>query len=88
MSDTHRIVGVHITDRVKKAADVQGLLTKYGCNIKTRLGLHQVQGEYCSPHGLIVLELFGEDALCDELRNGLSAVEGVEVQEMVFHHRR
>ena len=38
----HIILGVHITDRLKEAVEVQKLLTVFGRYIKTRLGLHEV----------------------------------------------
>jgi hypothetical protein len=86
MEEEHRILGVHITDRVKNARDVQQVFTEYGANIKTRLGLHQVDEGYCSPNGLILLELCGDEKACDAIRDKLRAVVGVEVKEMVFHH--
>jgi len=84
MAERHRILGVHVTDRVEKAGQVQQVLTEYGCNIRTRVGLHDVNAGYCAPSGVILLELFGDDALCDQLRDRLAAIAGVEVQEMVF----
>jgi hypothetical protein len=86
MKEKHWILGVHVTDRVEKAGDVQRLFTEYGCNIKTRVGLHDVNEGYCAPSGVILLELFGDDQLCAELRDKLGAIAGVDVQEMVFHH--
>jgi hypothetical protein len=86
MKERHRILGVHVTDRVKRAGDVQALFSEYGCNIRTRLGLHQVDEGYCSPDGLILLELFGNERACDALRDKLGAIVGVEVKEMVFEH--
>jgi hypothetical protein len=86
MDSKHCIVGVHITDRVKKAGEVQKTLTEYGCNIKTRIGLHDVREDYCSTSGVILLEILGGDAVCSELRSRLSAIEGVQVQTMVFEH--
>ena len=80
----HYILGVHVTDRTQKASDVQQLLTDYGCNIRTRIGLHDVSGEYCSPSGIILLELAGEECACQELADKLTAIEGVEVQKMFF----
>ena len=82
----HIILGVHITDRIKHVKMVQELLTQYGCNIKTRLGLHEVDGNSCSPNGLLVLELVGDEGKCGELASKLNAVEGVEVKQMVFEH--
>lgn len=79
-------MGVHITDRVQRATDVQQVFTEYGGNIKTRLGLHEVRGDYCAPSGVILLELFGDEQACAALRDKLGAIEGVEVKEMVFEH--
>lgn len=86
MKERHLIFGVHITERAKLAQAVQHVLTEYGCHIKTRLGLHEVNASYCSPNGLILLEMVGDDATCDELAGKLAAIEGVEVQRMVFEH--
>ena len=84
--EKHVILGVHVTDRMTEAGAVQGVLTQYGCNIKTRLGLHHVDTRVCSPRGLILLEMFGDEAKCQELAKKLSAIDGVEVQQMVFDH--
>ena len=86
MSDEHIILGIHITDRLKNAVGVQKVFTEYGCNIKTRVGLHRVDENACSPRGLILLEMFGDAALCRELKAKLAALEGIEVQEMFFEH--
>jgi len=86
MEPDHVILGVHVTDRIHRAGEVQQLLTEYGCNIKTRIGLHQVAGNVCSPRGLILLELVGDKAPCEGLARKLAALEGVEVQQMVFQH--
>ena len=83
--DDHIILGAHITDRFRRVEHVQNLFTEYGCNIKTRLGLHEA-GNVCSPNGLIILELVGDVAKCAELEQKLGAVEGVDVQKMVFPH--
>jgi hypothetical protein len=84
--DKHMILGVHITDRITHAKSVQELLTQYGCNIKTRIGLHEVDGKVCSMNGLLLLELIGEMTKCKQLKNKLNALEGVEVQQMIFDH--
>jgi hypothetical protein len=84
--DNHIILGVHITERVKHVPDVQTRLTEYGCYIKTRLGLHDVGKDFCSPNGLILLEMAGEEAKVAQLEKKLKAIEGVEVKKMVFEH--
>jgi hypothetical protein len=85
MSD-HLILGVHVTDRVSHASDVQKLFTEYGANIKTRIGLHDVSGGICKPGGVIVLELYGDPAACQKLRAALGKIDGIEVQAMQFTH--
>jgi hypothetical protein len=86
MEAPHIVYGVHVTNRAAQVPNVQELLTKYGCNIKTRIGLHHVDETVCSPRGLILLEMFGDLALCRELKTKLTNLEGVDVQEMVFDH--
>ncbi|MGE4490440.1 MAG: hypothetical protein AB7E95_12940 [Kiritimatiellales bacterium] len=84
--EKHIIVGVHITERVKHAGDVQKVLTDFGCQIRTRLGLHEVDQNICSPNGMILLELVDDDAKVGELKQSLGTIDGVDVQSMVFDH--
>ncbi len=86
MEETHVIFGVHVLNRTQHVPPVQKLLTEYGCNIKTRLGLHHVDEKGCSTRGLILLEMFGDPAVYGQLKAKLAALDGVEVQEMVFEH--
>jgi hypothetical protein len=86
MQPNHMIFGVHINDRVQEVPGVQAILTEFGCHIKTRLGLHHVDDNLCSPRGLILLEMCGDEGRCFELADRLAALEGVEVQKMVFGH--
>jgi hypothetical protein len=79
-----RILGVMINDPVKGADKIQNILTKYGCSIRTRLGLHDIAGDYASDTGLMLLELTGERDECLRLENELLDLDGVEVQKMVF----
>ncbi|TVR70965.1 MAG: hypothetical protein EA408_09875 [Marinilabiliales bacterium] len=81
-----RILGVLITNREKEAGNVQRLLTKFGCSIKTRLGLHEIATDLCSPCGLILLELLGDTAEMDKLEKELGQLSGVQLKKMVFRH--
>jgi hypothetical protein len=80
----HVIVGVYLKNRQKNAAEVQKFLTDYGCYIQARVGLHEVQGEFCAGYGLILLEMFGEERFTEELVGVLNAIQGVEAKKMVF----
>ena len=83
-SDQHIILGIHITNRVQRASDVQELFTEYGCNIKTRIGLHDVDDAVCSPSGIVLIEFFGSLEEAQAMASKLGALEGVDVQTMVF----
>jgi hypothetical protein len=82
----HTILGVHITERVKEAVEVQRHLTCFGRFIKTRLGLHDITKTSESPNGLILLEVCAPAAKVKELMKSLNAIQGVEVKSMVFEH--
>ena len=84
--DKHIILAVHVTERLKNAPQVQALLTEYGCHIKTRLGLHEAGKDYCSPNGLLILEMVGEEARINQLEKKLKAIDGIEVKKIVFEH--
>ena len=79
-----RVLGVFISNRTKDSLAVQNTLTKYGCSIKTRLGLHEVNDNVCSDFGLILLELTGDQSEWEKLQASLQKIEGVEVQSMEF----
>jgi hypothetical protein len=78
------ILGIQITDRMTKVPEVQKIFSKYGCNIKTRLGLHEVNENVCSPSGLVLLEMFGKEEEILRMEKDLKALEGIRVQKMVF----
>jgi hypothetical protein len=82
----HLICGVHITDRLQHAVEVQEILTGYGRYIKTRLGLHDVEADSSSPNGVLLLEFLGEEAKFQEFSLKLAKIDGVEVKQMVFDH--
>jgi hypothetical protein len=84
MSKETRILGILITDRQKEAGKVQSVLTKYGCSIKTRLGLHEATDDVCSTSGLLLLELTGDVSEMDKLENELVAIDGTQTQKMIF----
>jgi hypothetical protein len=74
------IMAVIIDQRNNTAPQVQEVLTKYGCLISTRLGLHQVRG--CSDNGLIILHLAGSDTDIQRLEKELEGIDGVRVKMM------
>ena len=77
-------MGVYVNNRVKEVARIQPILTKYGCTIRTRLGLHSIDNEYAEDTGLILLELTGDAEECLKLENELLTIAELDVQKMVF----
>ncbi len=77
------IIGVKIKNRVESATEIQEILTKHGCSIKTRIGLHNVDCGTCSPFGLILLEVVEHEKAL-EIERDLLQVNDIELQEMIF----
>ena len=80
----YMILGIDIKDREKNATAVQDIFTKFGCSIKTRIGLHDVDSGICSPDGLVILQVMCEEEKCKKLMADLSELDGVNVQSMIF----
>ena len=84
--DAHIIIGIHVQDRVQQIPDIQKLFTEFGCNIRTRLGLHEVDEKSCATAGIIILEAIGDEDSIGRLMQALNQLDGIEVQKMVFSH--
>jgi hypothetical protein len=79
------IMGVQLLDRMQNASDFQNLLSKYGCYIETRIGLHSTSTKECSPSGIILLNFAdGADREISEFEDKLKDFGDVVVQKMVF----
>ena len=78
------IMALAIDHRVAKAAEIQTILTKYGCIIKTRLGLHEANQDSCSERGLIILHVSSDAKEVEKLEKDLNVVEGVKVKYMTL----
>ena len=79
-SATKTVMLVLINNRKDAAVTVQKILTGWGCLIKTRLGIHEGTLENCSNHGLLILELVGDQKKIEGLHHKLSLVKGVSVK--------
>lgn len=71
------VMAIKINGRTAKAPHVQEILTKYGCNIKTRVGFHEASEDQCSMDGILILQLFGKDEEIQSMHNELRALDGV-----------
>lgn len=71
------IIAMRLESRVHNAVRLQETLTKFGCNIKTRLGLHEAGGDYCANDGIIILQACGEKKEIENMLEALNEMEGV-----------
>lgn len=77
------IIGIKISNRLESAVSVQEILSKYGCIIRTRIGLHEEINGQCSPRGLILLEIINDEESI-KIANELCDIEEIEIQQMKF----
>ena len=75
------IMLIKLEPRISTAPAVQEVLTKYGCIIHTRLGLHEATKDSCSNSGLIVLNLMtDEEEEIIKLKEELDNLKGVIIK--------
>lgn len=57
---TTTIIGVRLENRMECAVEFQKVITEFGCEIRTRVGLHASNGGMCLNYGIVLLEVSGE----------------------------
>jgi hypothetical protein len=77
------IMIIKIGERRKKSPEVQEVLSKFGCSIKTRLGLHEA-GDVCSEEGVLVLQLTGDKNEMMALEQALNGMESVKAKMVMI----
>jgi hypothetical protein len=76
------IVGILVERKNDVIVQLQNVLTAFGCNIRTRLGVNEIF--FGLPAGLIILELTGDAGQRLLLEKELKLLNGVHVRTMVF----
>lgn len=76
------VIGVRMDNRVSNAVKFQEALTKNGCKLKARLGLHEVSEDACSNDGLIILQPCGEKKEIGQLVADLNKLDGITAKLM------
>ena len=76
------VVAFKLDSRVENAAKVQDVLTKHGCTIRARLGLHETSKDYCANFGIIILQCCGAEGEVGALVADLNAVVGVAAKSL------
>lgn len=60
---TVTIVGICLENRLETSVEFQKIITKLGCQIRTRIGLHPSKDIVCLNRGIVLLEVSGEAEL-------------------------
>lgn len=71
------IVSIAVDNRVETIPDVQGVFTKYGKNIITRLGIHNPDKPY---EGIMIISYVGENI--EEFVEALNMLNDTKVNFM------
>jgi len=71
------VIGVRMDNRISNAVRFQEVLTKNGCKLRARLGLHEASEDVCANDGLIVLQPCGEKGEIEQLVEELNSLEGI-----------
>jgi len=78
------IMAILQENRIETATKVQEVLTKYGCYIRVRLGLHDAAINECTNSGIILLQLCGAEIPITEFENELNSIPDVKVKYMTL----
>jgi hypothetical protein len=74
-------MAVSTSKRIAEAVKVQQALTKHGCIINLRVGLHET-GNVCADDGLVLLHLCGTKKEIGALEADLNKIKGVKARSM------
>lgn len=78
------IIGIKVKDHTADATVLQDILTRYGCVIRTRLGLPSNDAAGTADKGIIILELTGDTEEIQHLEKALDGLNYLEIKKMVF----
>jgi len=76
-------MAVTLSKRIAEAVKVQETLTRHGCIIRMRLGLHET-GDVCADDGLVLLHLCGTAKEVAALKTDLNKIKGVKAKTMTI----
>lgn len=71
------VIALRLDNRTHNAAHLQEVLTSHGCNIKTRLGLHETSPDFCAEDGLIILQPCADKGTVEKMLDDFNALTGV-----------
>lgn len=78
------LVAIKIGARTEHAPQVQEVLTKYGCSIRTRVGFHDTDENHCSSDGILILQMAGKEAEIQKMLDELNDLHEVSAKFIEF----
>ncbi len=77
------IMVVKIGQRRDRSPKVQEVLSKFGCSIKVRLGLHETEN-VCSDEGILILQLTGDTDEMMKLEKALNELDEIKAKMVML----
>jgi len=77
------IMVVKIEARREESPRVQEILSRFGCYIRARLGLHETR-DVCSDEGVLILQLDGDVSEMEKLEAALNEMDHVKAKLVVL----
>lgn len=77
------ILGIKLPNRLSTSPIFQDVISKYGCIIKSRIGLHNNCSRVCASHGIILLEII-EGSEIVGLKKALLSIDGLILDSMTL----
>lgn len=82
MMNCFYVIGLRVNHRSANALKLQETLTRFGCHIKLRVGLHETSEDFCSEDGVILLQVCGDRQQVDEMVNTFNGMQGITAKLM------
>jgi hypothetical protein len=79
-----QMIIVKLLSRSKQAVGFQEILTRYGCDIHVRMGLHEHNHGVCTDEGVIILQLHPESKVAGKMMKDLKSLGKIQVKLVEF----
>ena len=78
------ILAIKLEERLENSLKLQKILSNFGCQIKTRLGLHDIMDNCCTNWGIIVLQFVGDEISLKNLEKEISEIQNTKIGKIIF----
>jgi len=78
------ILIIKLNEREILSNKFQEIISAYGCYIKTRIGLHDVDNEMCSTTGIIILQMPDKKEIIKDMIKELNSIKYIQIEKIHF----